>query len=104
MKRRFVLFWILILVLLLLVVLYLPSFSRYQELQMEEGRITEEIAELERKIALLEREKGLLQNDKKYLEKVIRDELGLVRPGEMIYKLVPESSSPGPKAREPETD
>ena len=29
-----------------------------------------------------------------YLEKVIREELGLVKPGEMVYKLVPEKNLP----------
>jgi len=29
------------------------------------------------------------------LEKVIREELGLVKPGEMVYKLVPEKKTSG---------
>ena len=35
----------------------------------------------------------LLKNDVRYLEKVLREELNVVRPDETVYKLVPEEES-----------
>lgn len=90
MKRRFVFFWIGIALLIIFAFFYLPGLSRYHELRLEEERLTRELAELDREIEVLQEEKGLLQNDLAYLEKVIREELGLVKPGETVYKLVPE--------------
>ena len=74
-----------------MVVIYLPPLSRYQELKSEEERITKELAELSGKIEKLEKERELLQNDVRYLEKVIRKEMGLVRPGEVVYRVVEKS-------------
>lgn len=90
MKRRFLYLWIAIGLLILFVIFYLPGLSRYHELKTEEERLTRQLHEIEAQIAKLEEEKSLLQNDVAYLEKTIRDELGLVKPGEMIYKLVPD--------------
>lgn len=94
MKRRFVVLWIVIGVLILIAFLYLPGLSRLQELRLEEERLGRELAELDREIRSLQEEKNLLEKDQDYLEKVIREELGLVKPGEMVYKLVPENNSP----------
>ncbi len=91
MRRRFIFLWIGIGLLVLFVFFYLPGLSRVQELRLEEERLSKELAAAEREIKTLQEEKELLQKDKAYLEKVIREELGLVRPGEMVYKLVPQS-------------
>ena len=93
MKRRFTVLWIIVGVLILFAFLYLPGLSRYQELRQEEERLSKELADLNQKILKLNEEKQLLQKDQAYLEKVIREELGLVRPGEMVYKLVHEEKS-----------
>jgi len=93
MKRRFLYLWIAIGLLILVAFFYLPGLSRLQELRLEEERLGRELAELDREIRALQEEKELLQKDQAYLEKVIREELGLVKPGEMVYKLVPEKPS-----------
>ncbi len=90
MKRRFVYLWGAVGLLILFIFFYLPGLSRYHELKMEEERLSKELGELEAKIQRLQEEKSLLQNDVVYLEKVIREELGLVKPGEMVYKVEPE--------------
>ncbi len=99
MKRRFVILWILIAVIVLFAFLYLPGLSKLQELRFEEEKLSKDLTDLNQRIQKLQEEKNLLQNDQDYLEKVIREELGLVRPGEMVYKLVPEEKKPtAPKA------
>ena len=79
--------------LILFAFLYLPGLSRFQELRLEEERLSRELTELDREVRSLQEEKRLLEKDQAYLEKVIREELGLVKPGEMVYKLVPEKKS-----------
>ena len=93
MKSRFTLLWIGIGLLVIFIFFYLPGLSRVQELRLEEDRLSKELSTLSREIQTLKEEKELLQKDQAYLEKVIREELGLVRPGEMVYKLVPKEAS-----------
>ena len=97
-KRFLVFFAAALAVLLVLCWIYLPSFSRYHELKQEEERLSRRIGELDSQIKLLTDEKYLLQNDVAYLEKVIREELGFVKPGEVIYDLVTRKNSTGPVA------
>jgi cell division protein FtsB len=74
--------------LLILCWIYLPSITRYRELKSEEERLTQKIREIDEKIKVLADERHLLQTDVAYLEKVIREELGFVKPGEIVYELV----------------
>ena len=86
--------------LILFIFLYLPGLSKLQELRTEEERLGRELADLEKKIQVLREEKNLLQHDVAYAEKVIREELGLVKPGEMVYKILPEKK-PRPAEKSP---
>ena len=95
---------IILLGLLILVValfwIYLPPLTRYRELKAEEDRLTVNLAGLEIKIRELEKERDLLKNDLQYIEKVIRDELKLVKPGEILYKFVTKKEEPKPVPEE----
>ena len=55
---------------------------------MDEDKLVRELRDLEGKIDQLRKERDLLKNDVDYIERVIREEMGLVRPGESIYKVV----------------
>ena len=72
-----------------LALIYLPVFSKYQELKRKELEITEEIARLGEIVRRLAREEKLMESDVNYLEKVARENLGRVRPGEVVYKIMP---------------
>jgi cell division protein FtsB len=81
---------------------YLPVLSKYHDLKIQEDKTKRELDSMNEKIKTLQEERDLLRNDMNYLEKVIRDELGLVRPGEMVYKFVPEKEgAPGTPAPSP---
>lgn len=98
MRKSFLLLWVLVAGFFIFFWVYFPSLSRYHDLKTQQEEIEREIQELERKIQALTVERDLLKNDAEYLEKVIRDELGLVKPGEIIYKFVPEKKTPAPQA------
>ena len=102
MKKILAVFAIALAVLLILCWIYLPSITRYRELKSEEERLTQKIREIDEQIKNLADERHLLQTDVAYLEKVIREELGFVRPGEIVYELVtsrnPSDPSKGPSS------
>ena len=85
--------WIFVL-LFLLAFLYFPSYSKYLKLKRQEERLAQDIAELQTKVDELKKEEYLIQHDPAHLEQVVRKELGLVKPGEVVYKLVPEKTVP----------
>ncbi|MBU9889405.1 MAG: septum formation initiator family protein [Candidatus Omnitrophica bacterium] len=87
-KKFFFVLAVGIVLLLVLAWIYVPSFSRYRELKLEEEKLTQKIAEIDAQIKALATERNLLQTDVAYLEKVIREELGFVKPGEIVYELI----------------
>lgn len=78
--------------------IYLPSITRYRELKSEEERLNQKIQEIDAQIKVLADERHLLQTDVAYLEKVIREELGFVKPGEIVYELVTKKNPSNPPA------
>ncbi|HEX9291434.1 MAG TPA: septum formation initiator family protein [Anaeromyxobacteraceae bacterium] len=55
--------------------------------ESEAERLERENAALEQRVARLRREVKALQGDPAALERAAREELGYVRPGELVYKL-----------------
>ncbi len=94
--------------------LYLPSLTKYRDLKLKQEELDQQIEKLTQQITDIREERDLLKNDVEYLEKVIRDELGLVKPGEIVYKFVqdapggvnlqkPSSEDARPNAQTPKT-
>ncbi len=91
MRKSFLFLIIFMAVLAVFFWVYFPALSRYRELKTQEEKLTHDISDLDGRIEALLEERKLLQNDLNYLEKVIREEMGLVKPGEIIYKMIPEA-------------
>ena len=94
MKKPFLFLWIILAGVLLFSWIYLPALSRYQDLKTRQDGIEIQTKNLQSKLKDIREERDLLKNDVGYLEKVIREELGLVRPGEIVYKFVEEKPAP----------
>lgn len=88
MSRYLYILFIFSLIVAFLAIVYLPSYTKYQELKREDEKLAENIESLQNENIQLREEARLLQTDIQYLEKVLREELGLVKPGEVIYKFV----------------
>jgi cell division protein FtsB len=71
--------------------LYLPSLTKYRDLKLKQEELDKQIEKLTEQITEIREERDLLKNDVEYLEKVIRDEMGLVKPGEIVYKFVQDA-------------
>ena len=74
---------------LFVLIAFLPSYSKMQDLKQKNRDYAGQIEELKRKNVELREEKRLLEEDPFYLEKVAREKMGLIRKGEVVYKLVP---------------
>lgn len=73
-----------------ILVIFLPSYTRLQDLKQKNAGYEKQIEELKKQNIELTEEKKRLQ-DPVYLEKVAREKMGLIREGEVIYRLTPEN-------------
>ncbi len=97
MRNAFLLFIATIVIL----VVFLPSYTMMQDLKQRNEAYKGQIETIKLKNAQLRREKIRLEDDPVYLEKVAREKMGLVRDGEVVYRLTPvgENSVLGNKER-----
>ncbi len=58
--------------------------------QKEVGKLREEIQQLDQENARLAEEVKALKNDPRIIERIAREEMGLARPGELVFKLPPK--------------
>lgn len=77
-------------VVIALILIFIPGFSRYQKVAAECRKLKMEIGVLERANARLEKERYKLEHDIEYVEKKARNKLGIVRKGEIPYKKAKE--------------
>ena len=82
--------WLFVLTIFVLVI-FLPSYSKMQDLKQRNAEYEAQIKELQAKKQELIKEKQLLEEDPVYLEKVAREKMGLIREGEVVYKITPIS-------------
>jgi cell division protein FtsB len=82
-------------VLLALAIAALEGWRDHQEARAREARLEAEIAATEIRIRALERKIERLQDDPATLDRVAREELGLVRPDEVVVVL-PEAAPARP--------
>ena len=83
--------WLFILT-IIVVVVFLPSYSQMQDLKQKNAEYKKQIERLVEKNAQFTEEKRLLEEDPVYLEKVAREKMGLIRENEVVYKITPVAS------------
>ena len=74
----------------LLLVVFLPGFSKLQELRDKNHDMTSKIKRLIVENSLLQEELRLVKDDPVYQELIAREKLGVVRKGEIPLRVVPE--------------
>ena len=74
----------------ILLVIFLPGFIKLQKMRFKDESLSNQIDQTKKANLELEEEKEKLQNDLAYVEKVAREKMGVVRKGEVIYKVVPK--------------
>ncbi len=72
-----------------LLVLFLPGYTKLQELRDRNTDLTLKLKHLSVENIFLEQEIKRIQNDPIYQEQIAREKMGVVRKGEVPIKLVP---------------
>ncbi|MDD5596006.1 MAG: septum formation initiator family protein, partial [Candidatus Omnitrophica bacterium] len=75
-----------------LLILFLPGYTKLQELKDRNNDLEGKIKRLAIENALLQEELRKVENDPVYQEKIAREKMGVVRKGEIPVKLVPEKN------------
>ncbi|RKY33293.1 MAG: hypothetical protein DRP74_00220 [Candidatus Omnitrophota bacterium] len=75
---------------ILFLVIFLPGFSKLQDLRDRNKELEDRIKQLKVENTLLNTELKRLERDPLYQEKIIREKMGLVRKGEVPVKIIPE--------------
>jgi len=74
-----------------LLVMFLPGYTKLQELRDKNRDLEVKIKQLKIENSLLEQELKRVDNDPLYQEKIVREKMGVVRRGEIPLKIVPEN-------------
>ncbi|MDD5246511.1 MAG: septum formation initiator family protein [Candidatus Omnitrophica bacterium] len=82
-------FWLFGLAVFLLV-LFLPGYTKLQDLKDRNSDLEIKIKRLTVENALLQQELKRLEIDPLYQEKIAREKMGVVRKGEIPVKLIPD--------------
>jgi cell division protein FtsB len=69
------------------------GYPRYDKLRLQLARTQRETKDLERRISKLRMEVSALTNEPSAVERIARDELGLVREGELLFQFPPDDST-----------
>lgn len=85
-KRAFWLFGVTI----FLLILFLPGYTKLQELRDKNKDLEVKIRRLNVENVLLQQELKRIKDDPVYQEKIIREKMGVVRKGEIPIKIIPE--------------
>jgi len=81
--------WLLAIAIVILVI-FLPGYTKLQELKDKNSQLQARIEQIKLENARLENEILRIQQDPLYREEIIRQKLGVVRKGEVVYKIEPE--------------
>jgi len=65
---------------------FLGPFAKYQELRSKNSRLEADIISLKKDITQLTKDKKRLETDITYIEQKARDNLGMVRKGEIVLR------------------
>lgn len=75
-------------VLFLFIVIFLPGYSKYQDLAQRNRLLEEKLTQLESSNKKLAGEIKKMEEDHTYVEKIARDKLRVSKKGEIIYKII----------------
>ena len=82
-----------LLILLFLLVIFIPGYSKLQKLRGVNQGLTEQLEKLKITNIKLAREIKKLKGDLLYVEEVARKKMGLTKKGEVIYKIIDDEKA-----------
>ncbi|MFH1354875.1 MAG: septum formation initiator family protein [Candidatus Omnitrophota bacterium] len=82
-------FWLFAITIVLLII-FLPGYTKLQELRDRNSDLEVKIEKLAEDNSLLQKELERVENDPVYQEKIAREKMGVVRKGEIPFKIIQE--------------
>lgn len=86
--------------LFLIILVFLPGYSKFQELAQKKRMQEEKLRQFEAANEKFKQELRRMQEDKTYVEKIARDKLKVSKKGEIIYKIIEGQASAGEKGKQ----
>ena len=77
-------------IVLVILIIFLPGYTKLQELRDRNKDLEVRIEKVKSENELLKNEILRIQHDPIYQEEIVRKKLGVVRKGEVIYRIEPE--------------
>jgi len=77
-------------IIFVILIIFLPGYTKLQELRDKTKDLEVRINEAKLENAIFEDQLLRMEQDPVYQEEIIREKLGVVRKGEVIYKIEPE--------------
>jgi cell division protein FtsB len=74
----------------LVLLAFLPSYTKLQDLKQRNQDFEERTVKLQQEVKDLNKRLYKLEHDPVYMEKVGREKMGVVKKGEVIYKISPQ--------------
>ncbi|MCX6998500.1 MAG: septum formation initiator family protein [Kiritimatiellaeota bacterium] len=81
-----------LLTLVMVIWLFAPKIRTFYDLQRVESRRADDVRLEEEKLAHLRRQQERLNTDPRAVEKIAREEIGLAKPGELVFKFVDDEA------------
>lgn len=78
-----------------LVAAFTPKVKQFRDLQRKESHLEEEIRFEEDLLQSLKTKQERLMNDPRFAERIAREELGLAKPGETVFKFMDDAPTNG---------
>ena len=72
----------------ILLIIFFPGYAKMQELRQKNRDLEDNIKKLQAENLKFSQERERLEKDPEYLERVGREKLGIVKKGEVVYKVV----------------
>ncbi|MCM8800141.1 MAG: septum formation initiator family protein [Candidatus Omnitrophica bacterium] len=72
---------------ILFLIIFLPGYTKLQELRDRQRQLNEWIQKLKKENIILYQESQRLKEDPLYQEKILREKMGIVRKGEIPYRI-----------------
>lgn len=79
--------------------IFYPKIQQYRDLQQQEERLREEVQLEEEMVRHLKAKQDRLKNDARFVEKIAREDLGLAKPGETVFKFMDDTPTNRPSRR-----
>lgn len=80
--------WKLVFWLVLIMLIFLPAYSKIQKLKSKDTMLSQQLKYLEQENERLQEEIQMLKTDPVYIEEVARDKLKVARDNEIIYRVI----------------